>query len=386
MSNVLTDLAADIYKAADTVAREHVGYLPSVAVNGNGSDSARAAVGGVVRSAFTRAAVAQNRNQSMTIEEGTDQTIDNKVLIITKDRSVPIPWTGEEIKSVNNGADFDTIYGDQITQAMRTLTNEMEVDLKNAAYQGASRAIGVAGTTPFDSKLDVLGNLEQLFIDNGAPVSSNQRSLVLNSVAKAKMYGLTQLTNVNERGGGAFLEQGVMGVLNGFGLRTTGASTAVTKGTGTGYLTSSTASEGDVAISVDTGTGTILAGDVITFASDTNKYVVAIALTSGTVTIAAPGLMQNLAEDAALTVGNNYSANVAFERSAVEIAVRAPAVPMVGGKAHDLADDRMTIVDPVSGIPFEVSTYPGQGKMMIQVAAVWGVKAWKPENINILLG
>jgi hypothetical protein len=386
MANELTNLAADIYKAADTVAREQVGYIPSVTINGDGSDSARAAVGGIVRSAFTRAAVAGNRNKGMSISEGTDQVIDNKVLTITKDRSVEIPWLGEEIKSVNNGAGFNTIYGDQITQAMRTLTNEMEVDLKNAAYQGASRAIGTAGTTPFHTNLSVLGDLEQLFIDNGAPVNSSQRSLILNSATKAKMYGLTQLTNVNERGDVAFLEQGIMGNLNGFGLRVTGASTAVTKGTGTGFLTSSTFNIGDVAISVDTGSDTILAGDVITFAGDTNKYVVAIAHTGGTVTIASPGLLQSLANDVALTVGDNYNANVSFERSAIELVVRAPAVPMVGGVARDAAVDRIVVVDPTSGIPFETALYLGQGKVILQVAAVWGVKSWKPENINILLG
>lgn len=385
MSNVLTDLAADIYKAADTVAREHVGYLPSVTINGDGSE--RAAVGDNVRSAFTRAAVAVDLNQSMTIQEGTDQTIDNKVLIINKARSVLIPWKGEEIKHVNNGAGFDTIYGDQIAQAMRTLTNEMEVDLKDAAYQGASRAIGTANTTPFSASVGVLGNLEQLFIDNGAPVNSNQRSLILNSTAKAKMYHLTLLTNVNERGNAAFLEQGIMGSLNGFSLRVTGSPTAVTKGTGTGYLTSSAFSIGDVAITVDTGSGVILAGDVITFNGDTNKYVVAIGITEpGTVIIASPGLIKDVADEEALIIGGNYSANVAFERSAIELAVRAPAMPIVNSVARDAAIDRMTVLDPVSGIPFEISVYVGQGKMMIQVAAVWGVKAWKPENINILLG
>jgi hypothetical protein len=386
MANELTNLAADIYKAADTVAREHVGYLPSVTINGDGSDSARAAVGGIVRSAFTRAAVAGDRNKGMSISEGTDQVIDNKVLTITKDRSVEIPWLGEEIKSVNNGAGFDTIYGDQITQAMRTLTNEMEVDLKNVAYQGASRAVGIAGTTPFHTNLSVLGDLERSFIDNGAPVNSNERSLILNSKAKAKMYGLTQLTNVNERGNVAFLEQGIMGNLNGFGLRVTGASTAVIKGTGTGFLTTAAFNIGDVAISVDSGSLTILAGDIITFDGDTNKYVVAIAHTGGTVTIARPGLLQSLANDVAITVGENYDANVSFERSAIELVVRAPAVPMVGGVARDAAVDRIVVVDPTSGIPFETALYLGQGKVILQVAAVWGVKSWKPENINILLG
>ena len=93
-----------------------------------------------------------------------------------------------------------------------------------------------------------------------------------------------------------------------------------------------------------------------------------------------------MADGKTVTVGGNYSANVAFERSAIELVVRAPAMPMVSGKPYDLAVDRMIITDPVSGITFEIAIYPGQGKLMVQVAAVWGVKAWKPENINILLG
>lgn len=73
-------------------------------------------------------------------------------------------------------------------------------------------------------------------------------------------------------------------------------------GTGTGYLTSAAFVINDTAITVDTGTGTILAGNIITFDGDTNKYVVDIALTGDTVTIASPGLVQNLADDAAITV------------------------------------------------------------------------------------
>ncbi len=42
MANVLTNLAADIYTAADTVGREAVGFIPSVTMN---ADSTRAAVG-----------------------------------------------------------------------------------------------------------------------------------------------------------------------------------------------------------------------------------------------------------------------------------------------------------------------------------------------------
>jgi len=73
MANVLTDLAADIYKAADIVGRELVGFIPSATVN---AGTERAAKGQQVRSFYTRAATVVNSTPSMTIPEGNDQTID----------------------------------------------------------------------------------------------------------------------------------------------------------------------------------------------------------------------------------------------------------------------------------------------------------------------
>ena len=73
MANVLDNLAADIYKAADVVGRELVGFIPSATINANGSE--RAAKGDNVRASFTRAATAVNVAESMTIPEGTDQTL-----------------------------------------------------------------------------------------------------------------------------------------------------------------------------------------------------------------------------------------------------------------------------------------------------------------------
>ena len=51
MANVLTDLAADIYKAADIVGRELVGVIPSMTIN---AGSEGAAFGDTVRAAVTQ--------------------------------------------------------------------------------------------------------------------------------------------------------------------------------------------------------------------------------------------------------------------------------------------------------------------------------------------
>jgi len=381
MANVLTDLAADIYKAADVVGRELVGFIPASTINANGSE--RAAKGDVVRASFTRAATAVDVTESMTTPEGTDQTVDNKTLSITNARAVQIPYTGEDVLHLNNGIGYETVYGDQIAQAMRVLTNEIEEDLAEAAYQNASRAFGTAGTTPFGSSFDEVAEIRQILVDNGMPANDGQVSLVLNTVAGTNLRQLAQLQKANEAGGTNLLRQGVLLDLQGIAIRESAQVQAHTKGTGTGYLLNDASSAiGDTTINTDTGSGTILAGDIVTFAGTSDKYVVNTALSGGSFVIGGTGLVAAEADNDAITVGNNYTANVAFHRRALELAIRAPAVPQGG----DSADDALTVQDPTSGLVFEVRVYTGYRKKMIEVAATWGVRAWKSDFIATLLG
>ena len=381
MANVLTNLAADIYVAADVVGRELTGFIPAATINANGSE--RVAKGDTVRAAFTRAASVVDVSEAMTIPEGTDQTVDNKTLSISNSRAVQIPYTGEDIRHLNNGVGFETVYGDQIAQAMRALVNEMEADLAVEAYKNASRAFGSAGTTPFSANFSDVAEIRQILVDNGMPANDGQASLVLNTVAGTNLRQLAQLQKVNEAGGSDLLRQGTLLDLQGLALRESAQVQAHTKGTGASYLLNDAASSvGDTAIAADGGSGTILAGDVVTFNGDTNKYVVNTALSGGSFAIGSPGLRLALADDAAITVGASYAANVAFHRRALEIAMRAPAVPEGG----DAADDALTVQDPFSGLVFEIRVYRGYRKTMIEVAAAWGVKAWKPDFIALLLG
>ena len=380
MANVLTDLAADIYKAADVVGRELVGFIPAVTVNANGSE--RVAKGDVVRASFTRAASVVDVSESMTIPEGTDQTVDNKTLTISKTRAVQIPYTGEDVRHLNNGIGFETVYGDQIAQAMRALVNEIEADVATEAYKNASRAFGTAGTTPFGSNFSEVAEIRQILADNGMPMNDGQASLVLNTVAGTNLRQLAQLQKANESGGTDLLRQGVLLDLQGLMMRESAQVQSHTKGTGASYLLNDASSAiGDTSIAADGGTGTILAGDVVTFNGDTNKYVVNTALSGGAFAIGGPGLRSALADNAAITVGNSYTANVAFHRRALELAIRPLAEP-----PSSLASDTMTVSDAASGLTFTVSVYPGYHKSMIEVSVAWGVKAWKPDFIATLLG
>lgn len=380
MANTLTNLAADIYKAADMVGRELVGFTSSAMINGG---IERAAKGDTVRAAFTRAqTVNTNYAPSMTIPEGTDQTVDNKTVTLDSYASVQIPWTGEEQKHLNNGPGFETVYGDQIKQALRTVVNKIELAGHLEAYKNGSRAHGTAGTTPFASNFNELPQLRKILADNGMPFDG-QVSVVMDTAAGANLRSLAQLQKANEAGGNELLRQGTLLDLQGFMLKESGQIGAHTKGTGSGYLVNSASlAVGSTVIPVDTGTGTILAGDIVTFAGDTNKYVVISALSGGSFTIGGPGLRTAVADNSAVTVGNSFVPNVAVHRNALELAIRPPAMPQGG----DAADDVMVVQDPHSGLAFEVAAYKGYMKRMIEVRCLYAWKAWKPDAIALLIG
>jgi len=379
MANVLTDLAGDIYRAADIVGRELTGASSSVLRN---ASSERAAIGDPIRSFFTQQATAITPTPSMTIPEGTDQTVDNKTLTITNDRAVQIPWTGEDIRHVNNGSGFESIYGDQIRQAMRAIANEIEADVLTEGYKNASRAVGTAGTTPFGSDFDVVAEARQILVDNGTP-TDNQISMVLNTLAGTKLRNLAQLQKVNESGGGELLRQGALLDLQGIMLKESAGVQSHTKGTGTDYDTNGALAVGATVITADSGNGTVVPGDVVTFAGDAvNKYVVVKELAGGSFEIASPGLRVAIADNADIVVGNNYTGNIVFHRNAIELVMRAPAMPAGG----DTADDEMMVQDPNSGLVFAIRSYKGYRKAMFEVAAVWGQKAWKPDFIAAIQG
>lgn len=381
MANVLTNLAPDLFKAADMVGRELVGVVPSAKVNGGAE---RVALNDTVRSSFTRTPTVGTITPSMTIPEGTDQTVDSKTMTLDQTASIKIPYTGEDIKHLNNGVGFETVYGDQFVQAFRAISNQIESYLWGLVRAGASRAWGTAGTTPFGSNFNEVSQLRKILIDNGMP-DDGMTSLIFNTDAGVNMRNLAQLQKVNEAGDNQLLRQGTLLNLFGIRLKESAAPVATTKGTGASYTTNTAGyAVGATDITLITGTGTIGAGEVITIAGDSNKYVVATGISApGVVKIAAPGLRQAIPASATnVTVGNTATANVCFHRDAVELAIRPIALPQGG----DAAVDQTIVVDPWSGLSFDVSLYKGYKKSMLDISCVYGGKVWKPEFVAQLLG
>lgn len=383
----LTGLIPTIYEAMDVVSRELVGFIPAVSKDSNAE---RAAVNQTVRSPVVGAMAAEDLSPAAYAADTPNQTINYVDMVITKARSVPFGITGEETVGLKSAGTLAVVNRDRIAQAIRTLTNEIESDLA-ALHVSASRAYGTYNATPFGTAGDLsdFAQARKILDDNGTPQSDLH--MVLGSTAVANIRGKQSgLFKVNEAGTDNLLRRGALDNVQGFDLHSSGqVKTAVAVGTGASATTDATGyAIGATTITLaSAGTGTIIAGDIITFAGDNEKYVVVSGDTNvangGTITIAEPGLRKAIAASAtAITVIGATTRNMFFHRSAIQLATRAPAMPDGG----DAADDVMLVTDSVSGLTYEFCIYRQKRQVRYEVNVAWGVKMVAPRHAGILIG
>lgn len=387
MTNTLTGLIPTLYAGLNVVSRELVGFIPSVTRD---SSFERAAVNQTVRVTVVPPGTLEDITPAVTPPSSGGQTMSTIDLTISRAKASPILWTGEEQLGLdNNGPGVNQIMADQFAESLRALTNAIEADLA-ALHVNASRAWGTAGTTPFASDLSDPANVRKILDDNGSPASG--RALVIGTTAGAKLRTLAQLTKANESGSTDPLRTGELLNIHGMSIRESAQVLSPAAGT----MASATTNNAGYAIGATVltlataGTGVVAAGDVVTFAGDTNKYVVKSATFAGgnpaagdTITLQKPGLLVAMsAATKAITVVAAAARNMAFSRDALALAMRAPALPKDG----DAAYDRIQLRDPISGLVFEVSAYKMYRQIRYEVAAAWGCGVPNPAHLALLLG
>jgi hypothetical protein len=383
MANTLTGLIPTLYEALNRVSREMAGFIPAVTRDSNVE---RAALNQNVRSPIGEAGALEDVTPGVNPASSGDTPVQYVDVTISKSKVAPIRWNGEEQRGIGSTGVYNRVLADQFTDGMRKIVNAIEIDLAAEAKIRASRAYGTPGTAPFGTANDLsdVAGVLRILEDNGAPKEDLQ--LVLGSAAMMNLRGKQSvLFKVNEAGSSDMLRNGMTDRLQSFALRNSAGIVLHTKGTGASYQTNNASgyAVGDTSIALDTGSGTVLAGDVVTFAADANnKYVNGTALSGGSIVLNAPGLRAAVADNNAMTVGNNYTPNAAFARSAIVLATRAPAVPEGG----DSADDFMMITDPMTGLTFEVRLYRQYRQVKYEIGMAWGVRGVKSEHIALLMG
>lgn len=376
MANILTAIQPIAYSAAQEVSNEPFGVIS--AINANFDDKG-VAVGDTIPVPVLPTKASSDYVPAMSTVAGDDTTPTTVGVSITASKQVTWHLTGEQEKSLANGGTDGEWFRQQVAQAMRTLRNGAEVAAATAIKQGASRAVGTAGTNPFASDISAIPDVRKALFDNGAPMADLQLCIDSAAGTAARKLGIIQQAyqagSEDERRSGDLLRQ------FGFNIRESAGITAHTKGTGASYVTSGSTAIGTRDIALVTGTGTVLAGDVVTFAADSNnKYVVNTGVSApGTISLGRPGARATIATANAMTIGNNYTANLAFERSAVVGIMRPPAIP-------ENPVIQQSLISDSKGMTYLLVRVAGDGMATWRLHLAYGFKVVQSEHVALLLG
>jgi len=385
MANTLSSVLPVVYEGLDIVSREMIGFASAVRIN---SGVEGAAKDQTITYPIVPAISSETITAGQLPADSGGQTIGAGTMTLNKAKAAPFLWNGEEELSLSRGdrPQGSNIMRDQVSQAFRVLVNEVEADLA-ALYAQASRGYGTSGTTPFATidELDDASFVREILEKNGAPLGDLH--LVLDTQAAAKLRGYQGVMfKQNEGQGRASAELGELfgmqlHVSNEVDLHTAGTASSATTDNA-GYAVGAT-----TITLASAGTGTILAGDLVSFNGVSGVYRVvtgdADVSNGGSIVIAEPGLIAAIPASAtAITVSASYRANMAFDRNAIVLGARPPAYPAGG----DAAEDRALIQDPVSGIAFDLAVYPQYKQRKYELGLVWGVEAVAPRHIAILKG
>lgn len=377
----------DIFLGLKEVSNEPTGFIQSVNTN-TGAETA--AIGDQIKIPSGTASDAMDTPVGYSNPTEGNSDVNAGTMEITKSRTITIDWKGEHQKAVMNSGVMGTILAQQFADAFRKLRNEIEADVYAEACKGASRAYGAAGITPFASANNMadLANVKGILDANGAAKSN--RTIVLSPAAEINLLSnQMNMIKVNEAGSEALLRKGIVMPTYGFNVRSSAAGEEAIPGSaGSGYaVNGATFKKGAKEIAIDTGSGAILAGNIVSFANDNNKYVAGAGSTSTKLILNPTGLRKDVADNAAITLeANAYNASVALHRNAIALAIRPPAVPQFNGRSMDNALAREYVTDPLTNITFEIAVFGGMRQLQYQISVAWGVKAVNPEHIALLLG
>lgn len=376
MASVLTALQPILFSAAQEVSNEPFGVIDSLSAD---FDNKGVAKGDSVKVPWVPAQTASDFTPGATPPAGTDQTAQAVTVQITQSKKVSQNLTGEQLRSLENANSDKEWVRQWVAQSMRTLRNLAEADAAAAIKVGASRAYGTAGTTPFASDLSALTNIRKILRDNGAPMSDLQ--LVVDTTAGLNLLNLGIIQQAYQAGSDVERRTGKLLRQFGFRIQESAGIALHTKGTGSAYVTSGSTAPGVTDIALVTGAGTVLAGDVVTFAADSaNKYVVNTGVAApGTISLGRPGAKVTIATANALTVGNNFTPNLAFERSAVVGVMRPPIIPANPTIQQQLISDE-------KGMTYLLLQIAQYGQISWELHLAYGFKVVQSEHVALLLG
>lgn len=301
-------------------------------------------------------------------------------------------------KEINEIAARDNYLPLQSLQAVRSLASVINTTVFSK-YKRVFGYTGTAGTTPFAIGSGNFAapptdatNLRKILEQQLVP--PDMRRAVLDPNAEANALSLPAFADAEKAGSAQVKIQGEMGMKFGMDWFSDTQVPTHTAGTITTGLIAKAATAqalGDKTIvcttAATTGACALLEGDIITFAGDSQTYVLtanatqAAASTDVTLNIY-PALKKALVGSEAVTVKASHVVNLGFHRDAFALAIR----PVMENRELDFVTNSQSITDPVTGLSLTLEVYRQYHQVTWEYSVLFGTNCVQPELAARLAG
>jgi hypothetical protein len=266
----------------------------------------------------------------------------------------------------------------QAKEAVKSLANGIEDYLWTLTdgLGGFYGFAGTSGTTPFSTDLSAF--LDGRKVANKQLMDMDPRFMVIDTDAEANALALRAFQDASFRGD-------TDGIINGQIGRKLGATWLMSQrvpthvsGAGAGYLINNGPGYaiGIGTVTVNTGTGAINVGDIISFTGHKQTYQVQSTVGGATVTSITflPGLVTAVVNTEAITVRGSFVKNVLIHRDAIAFAM-APLMDTIQVPGATLT---ATAVDEVSGLSLRLEVSRQHRQVQWSFDALYGGAIVRP--------
>ena len=376
MANAMTEIMPKILARGLLALREQA-IMPRLVNADYSNDAARK--GDTVDVPLPSAITASDVTPSNAAPQPEDVTISKVQIPLDKWKKAGFYLTDKEVMEIDRNESFVPM---QMSEAIRALANAVNASV-HAEYKGVFGLVGAAGVTPFVSDVSDATSARKLLNKQLAP--RGDRRAVLDFDAEANALALAPFSDAEKIGSASVKIDGEIGRKFGIdwfaddGVLTHAAGSASDSGSFT--ITANLASGGATSVSLksDTGSPTLKAGDIVSFAGHAQSYAVTAdaVLDTGGVSVAInPALKADVAADAAVTVTPSHVVNLAFHRDAFALAMR----PLSAGTQDlSLGNQILSMTDAETGISLRLEISRQYKQTVWEFDVLWGVKLVRPE-------
>lgn len=286
--------------------------------------------------------------------------------------------TDKDLLLIDRNAHFFPMEAEAAIEALAVAVNQHIF----SKYKKVFGFVGTAGTTPFASAVTEATLLKKVLNQQKCP--KDLRRAVLDFSAEANATALAPFRDVSQSSDPAVIIDGEIGRKLGFEWYSDDDVPTHAAGTGSGYLINNGAGYvvGDTTVTVDTGTGTILVGDIVTFAGHSQTYAVTAALAANQFSFY-PALQAAVADNAAVTLKASHVVNLGFHRDAFAFATR----PLLWSVIDlSLGNEMMSMQDPRSGLVLRLEVSRQYKQTVWEFDILWGSELVRPELAARLAG